>query len=1095
VVGLLDIAKCLNDAISKLERAHEKGSSAAEDALKQAAGLQGAGGAQAAALQALLGPLMAQAFGNQASPSLRSLLAGKPATVVSPTTSIKDAGMLMAERRKAALVVEDGELVGIFGFKDMMTRAVAKELPLDVTEVNAVMTPNPESVSPDMTVLEALQMMHDHRFLTLPVCESDGRVVGLVDVMDVIYGVGGAEGWRSVFSSAMEIDDGSDASSILSHNDGSRAARSVRSSRSAAKMEERPVSKLRPKKPLISSTNDSILSMTQMLANKRGDASLVVDATGSLAGIITDTDITRRVVAKDLEPSSSTVSVAMTPNPTCVSMSDSAMDALGTMVENHFRHLPVVDDSGAVVGLLDIAKCLNDAISKLERAREKCSSAAEDAVKQVAGLQGASGAHVDALQALLGPLMAQAFGNQASPSLRSLLAGKPATVVSPTTSIRDAGMLMAERRKAALVVEDGELIGIFGFKDMMTRAVAKELPLELTEVRSVMTPNPESVSPEMTVLEAMQTMHDHKFLTLPVCEDDGRVVGLVDIMDVIYGCGGADGWRSVFQQAIDLEGFSETNSVHSRESASRSIKSSRSQKKRQVDSRPVSKLRPKKPMISSTTDTILSMVQMLSNKRGDASLVIDPTGDLAGIITDTDITRRVVAKGVDPSSSPVSIAMTPNPTCVSMSDSAMEALSTMVENHFRHLPVVDDDGAVVGLLDIAKCLNDAISKLERAQERSSSAALDAVKQVAGLEGAGGAQAAALQLLLGPLMAQAFGNQTSPTLRSLLAGKPATVVDPTTSIFDAGVLMAERRKAALVVEDGELVGIFGFKDMMTRAIAKELPVEVTTISEVMTPDPEAVSPDVTVLEALQVMHDHNFLTLPVCEEDGEVVGIVDILDLIYGCGGADGWRSIFDSAMDIEDEGSETQTAKVGSSSHGPVIQVAPDAPMVSRGMPNNIPSHVEIDDAASNSGSINESLITDTRGFAAPSPYGSTTGPVAVFKLTDPSGHTHRIRSELSVSSLLGLLVKKMGNDVDIDSIHMKFVDDEGDAIMITSDECLVEAAQLAQKSGSEVVKLSLTVVKPKLALPEDKMQLAIAGAVAAVAVGAIALFALRRSG
>ena len=118
---------------------------------------------------------------------------------------------------------------------------------------------------------------------------------------------------------------------------------------------------------------------------------------------------------------------------------------------------------------------------------------------------------------------------------------------------------------------------------------------------------------------------------------------------MIYGCGGADGWRSIFQQAIDLEGFSETNSVHSRESASRSIKSSRSQKKRQAHSRPVSKLRPKKPMISTTTDSILSMVQMLSNKRGDASLVIDPSGDLAGIITDTDITRRVVAKSVDPS--------------------------------------------------------------------------------------------------------------------------------------------------------------------------------------------------------------------------------------------------------------------------------------------------------------------------------------------------------------------------------------------------------------------------------------------------------------
>jgi CBS domain-containing protein len=33
---------------------------------------------------------------------------------------------------------------------------VAKELPLDLTDVSSVMTPDPESVSPDMTVLEAL---------------------------------------------------------------------------------------------------------------------------------------------------------------------------------------------------------------------------------------------------------------------------------------------------------------------------------------------------------------------------------------------------------------------------------------------------------------------------------------------------------------------------------------------------------------------------------------------------------------------------------------------------------------------------------------------------------------------------------------------------------------------------------------------------------------------------------------------------------------------------------------------------------------------------------------------------------------------------
>jgi len=332
-----------------------------------------------------------------------------------------------------------------------------------------------------------------------------------------------------------------------------------------------------------------------MLANKRGDASLVIDSSGNLAGIITDTDITRRVVAKCLVIKTTPICEVMTPNPKCVSMSDSAMDAMTTMVENHFRHLPVVDDTGAVVGLLDIAKCLNDAISKLERSVEKTSYVAEDAVKQVATLQGAGEAQAKLLQALLAPLMAQAFGSQSSPKLRSLLAGRPATIVARTTTLQDAGELMAERRKAALVVDSGRLVGIFGFKDMMTRAVAKDLPLKATQVSAVMTANPESVSPDLTVLEALQTMHDNKFLTLPVCESDGTVVGLVDVMDLIYGCGGAEGWRSIFTKAMELDDVSDMNSLRSHDNESRASQSYRNGGlPRSSDTRPVSKLRPKK---------------------------------------------------------------------------------------------------------------------------------------------------------------------------------------------------------------------------------------------------------------------------------------------------------------------------------------------------------------------------------------------------------------------------------------------------------------------------------------------------------------------
>ena len=65
--------------------------------------------------------------------------------------------------------------------------------------------------------------------------------------------------------------------------------------------------------------------------------------------------------------------------------------------------------------------------------------------------------------------------------------------------------------------------------------------LEHTAVEAVMTPNLESMSPDMTTIKALQTLHNNELLNLPVCEDDGTFCGLVGIMDLICGCGGAEG--------------------------------------------------------------------------------------------------------------------------------------------------------------------------------------------------------------------------------------------------------------------------------------------------------------------------------------------------------------------------------------------------------------------------------------------------------------------------------------------------------------------------------------------------------------------------
>lgn len=1109
VVGLLDIAKCLNDAISKLEKSQGKSDSDAQLALEQAVQAHGAQGPQVAALQALLRPLMSKAFGTKSSPTLRSLLAGKPSTIVHPDTSVMEAGISMADSRKAALVVDKGRLVGIFGFKDMMNRVVAKGLSLEETIISSVMTPNPEAVSPNMTVLEALQTMHDNKFLTLPVCEEgNGAVVGLVNVMDVIYGCGGAEGWRSLFMSTMDLDDlsddGSTNSGVGSATGGVKwvhSNKSATSSQNGAKKQAptRPVSKLRPNKPLIASLNDSVLSVTQMLASKRGSASLVVGDKGDLAGIVTDTDITRRLVARHLNPTSTNVSMIMTPSPTCVSMTDSAMDALSTMVENHFRHLPVVDERGGVVGLLDIAKCLNDAISKLEKCKPMTDTVmAQQALEKAMQAQGAQGAQAAALQALLGPLMSQAFGSKSSPTLRSLLAGKPSTIVDSATSLLEVGTRMAESRKAALVVEDGKLVGIFGFKDMMNRVVAKELPLEHTVISDVMTPNPEAVSPDMTVLEALQTMHDNKFLTLPVCEGDGTVVGLVNVMDVIYGCGGAEGWRSIFSSALELDDLSDTDSVPSARGTADDIFRPRSESVKRCNkaTKKVANLRPKKAIIFSCDESVLTVTRELANNRGDAAILVDGAGNLAGIFTDTDVTRRVIAKHINPASTAVAEVMTANPKCVDINDSAMEAMMMMVEHRFRHLPV-DSDGDVVGILDIARCLNDAISKLERGGLRKHSAAEDMVKQA--LDSQGGAQAAALHALLLPLLSQAFGyNASIPTLRSILSGRPSSVVSPQTSVLSASIVMAENRKAALIVDDGELVGIFGFRDMMTRVVAKELDVNSTSVSEVMTPEPESVGPETTAIEALQIMHDSKFLTLPVCEENGEVVGLVDVMDVIHGCGDAEHWRSLFNAALEIDDASdllsSTLSIATPSGKKKMSAAKISKSAPLVTSAIPGNIPSTLEFQ------GGINEDFdehtLNDTYRIENESCVSD--GNVIVFKVVDHNSHTHRLRSEVKIFNLRNAFAQKARIGARANSLCFKFLDEDGDAILISTDEDLAEAVAIARGANSSpgstfVVKLSVEEGN-SFSGEVDPMILAGLGiTVVSLALGAMMLMTRRR--
>ncbi len=87
-------------------------------------------------------------------------------------------------------------------------------------------------------------------------------------------------------------------------------------------------------------------------------------------------------------------------------------------------------------------------------------------------------------------------------------------------------------------------------------------------------------------------------------------------------------------------------------------------------------------------------------------------------------------------------------------------------------------------------------------------------------------------------------------------------------------------AAVLDENGMLVGIVTERDIVEKAVAERNNVDETTVDKIMTRDPITIQAQGTLIEALDIMTKNGIRTLPVM--DGEkFVGIIDIRDLYEG----------------------------------------------------------------------------------------------------------------------------------------------------------------------------------------------------------------------
>ncbi|KAI8975608.1 hypothetical protein BDF20DRAFT_879615 [Mycotypha africana] len=524
----------------------------------------------------------------------------------------------------------------------------------------------------------------------------------------------------------------------------------------------------------------------------------------------------------------------------------------------------------------------------------------------------------------------------------------------------------------------------------------------------------------------------------------------------------------------------------------------------------VSALRPAQALTVRENILVIAAAQLMAAKRSDCVLVVDDEEHLSGIFTAKDLAYRVVADNLDARSITVADIMTKNPICVTADTSAQDALNLMVSRGFRHLPVCNEEGDIFGLLDITKCIYEALHKMEKAygSSRKLYDALEGVER----------EWANSPVQLVQYMEALRDKMSCPDLTTVLEHTEPVQVAVKTNVREVAKLMKEfHTTAVLVMDHGGLAGIFTSKDIVLRVIAAGLAPETCSVVRVMTPHPDTALPSTSILDALKKMHgkgnDGHYLNLPVLDDQKNIVGLIDVLRLTYatleqinsiegnqGDGGGKFWNSIAAAGDHTETDSVISDSLSQAANSHmfqpstssSPQLEhqqhqhgqahinTASPNRMAASPLPGNTTSaftslgqYPEIlpSDSASAVHTNKEdthstvSSNTDNSTFSFKFTYGDKTyrfrhdihhfqGLLDVIQQKIMVEHLSISQSYVAVTRGDGNLQQQYTKQQDEDWLTVSYLDDEDDQVLMICDSDLIDAVKIAKKSGMDRVRL-----------------------------------------
>jgi len=248
---------------------------------------------------------------------------------------------------------------------------------------------------------------------------------------------------------------------------------------------------------------------------------------------------------------------------------------------------------------------------------------------------------------------------------------KDVATMSVHETVFSAAKNMFEKRVSCIVVLDGdEVVGILTETDFLKRIAAKKREFTHIEIASLMTSPVISISPDTSVLQAGAIAEENNIKKLPVV-DNGKLVGIITQTDLIrvltyYGM-----WR-------DIEEIMSTDVV-----------------------------------TIQAEDTVVQAAEAMTNNNISCIVVLNDN-QVAGILTERDVLKRVVAAQKDPFTTKINDVMS-SPVKSVPPDYSVFSASRLIENvNIRRLVIMEDNilRGIVTQTDIFRAVKNKLQNEE-----------------------------------------------------------------------------------------------------------------------------------------------------------------------------------------------------------------------------------------------------------------------------------------------------------------------------------------------------------------------------------------------